>query len=100
MLITFDKICLVLTYNAEWCTARGVKKEKEGRWRYVHFFSSPNKKAFACNKIICTFAARKVSSAFRKVVGKCRWVRGQPLVSGKRFLRNSLLEPPCCCGEE
>ena len=29
MLITFNKICLVLTYNAEWCAASG---EKKGRW--------------------------------------------------------------------
>ena len=30
MLITFNKICLVLTYNAEWCAAYGVKREKMG----------------------------------------------------------------------
>ena len=74
---------------------------KDGRRRYVHFFLLPEQKKLArVIKIICTFAARKVSSAFRKVVGKCRWVRGRPLVSGKTFLRNSLSVPPCCGGEE
>ena len=30
MLITFNKICLVLTYNAEWCAASGEKKGEMG----------------------------------------------------------------------
>ncbi len=30
MLITFNKICLVLTYNAEWCAASGEKKREMG----------------------------------------------------------------------
>ena len=30
MLITFNKICLVLTYNAEWCAANGEKKGEMG----------------------------------------------------------------------
>ena len=30
MLITFNKICLVLTYNAEWCVAGGEKKREMG----------------------------------------------------------------------
>jgi hypothetical protein len=30
MLITFNKICLVLTYNAEWCATSGEKKGEMG----------------------------------------------------------------------